>query len=241
MKMNKMYVVLLICSILSVKGYSQQKSDIGLTITNDKSSALMVEFRKPFAEKYHFIISASRGGDSFNEISNIMYANDTSVTERNYGKITSSSFLRIGVDRQIKTWMFYYGADLLLGYHSNERFSSSKTSTLDIDGIWKTNTYNGSAYFAEREFGGVKDHYFVSGLQLNVSMDVPLGDKFLLNLKYASQFAVYQYIKSTDRIDPLNEYGGYDKGGFSYDSRFSIGLKYKLGKKESSTAEDINL
>ena len=239
MKKTKTYAVLLFCSFFFVKGYTQDKSDIGLMITNDKSNAIMVEYRKPFGEKSHFKIGASIGADYFNSPFKVIDANDTIVIERYSGSMTSSSFLRIGVERQIKTSMFYYGVDLLLGYHSNERFSANEISTLDTYGNWQPKPFNETRYFEERVFGGVKDHYFVSGLQLNVSMDVPLGDKFLLNLQYASQFTIYQYIKSTDRIDPLNEYGGYGNGGFSYDGRFGIGLKYKLGKKESSPTEDL--
>ena len=231
MKKNKIYIVLLvICSILCVKGYSQQKSDIGLMITNDQLNALILEYRKPFSEKNHFKIGASFGGNDYNSPFKIIEANDTIVTERYSGNRTSYSFLRIGIDRQIKTSMFYYGIDFILGYHSNERFSANKISTLDIDGNWKSATHFGS--FEDREYAMIKDHFLIPGLQLHLSMDVPLGDKFLLNLQYASQFGIYKYIKSTDKVDPLNEYGGYGFGGFSYDGRFGIGLKYKLGNKK---------
>ena len=238
MKKNKMYVVLLICSILCIKGYSQEKSDIGLTITNDKSSALMLEFRKPFAEKYHFIISASRGGDIHNgNYGDILEVNDTMVIERRYNSINSSSFLRIGVERQIKTSMFYYGIDYVLGYQKKERSNGNYGRTL-IDGNWH-HWYAGSSTRA-------KDHYLVQGLQLHVSMDVPLGckERFLLNLQYAGSFYHLKYIKRTDINDPLNEFEMNTLSGWwkaYFDGRFSIGLKYKLGKKESSTAEDINL
>ena len=106
-------------------------------------------------------IGASFGGNSFNAPFKVIDANDTIVTERYYGNITSSSFLRIGIEHQIKTSMFYYGIDLLFGYHSNERYSANKTTTLDIDGNWNPQTYHGSSYFEDRAYATIKEHYFV--------------------------------------------------------------------------------
>ena len=203
----------------------------------------MVEFRKPFAEKYHFIISASHGGNAyFGKQMSILEANDTMVIIRSASDKDSYSFLRIGIERQIKTSMFYYGADFILGYRINEWLKGNDTYKLDNYGNWIRATPIEN--LENQQYATFKDHYLIPGLQLHVSMDVPLGskDRFLLNLRYAFQYGIYKHIKRTDINDPLNEFFGPFQHFSSYfDDRFSIGLKYKLGKKESSTAEDINL
>lgn len=215
--------------------FAQEGNDLGLIFSRNNYSNIGAEYRHGLTESSKLTAGAFYGSyssffGSFN--SKIISASDTSIVQRNYQSAHDCFSLRLGYEKEIIN-MFSLGGGLLLDYQRSFSGSNDTYTSIDSEGNWSYPTYYSNIYtgFGQNDstWAGVYHHYFKPGVQLYASMNIPLGDRFLLNLSAACAMQYWFYLGESNKHDPNNEFN-YEPGGiFSFDTRLNIGLRYKFG------------
>ena len=209
-------------------------SDIGVLLTTASYSRVGVEWRKPINEKWKFNLGAMYGSSSpfsFFNSGQIIDANDTLVTHRKYDSYSNYVYIMSGAEMQFGESMFSIFGNLMVGYRiTNQRYYNSYTSK-DSLGEW------GYPFptidYLDNDYATRNTHHIEPRIQIGFNMDVPIGKRFLLNLRVMNNLGTSFYLTSTKIQDPNNEFHDYSNSFYlNYDINAGIGLRYKFGVKK---------
>jgi hypothetical protein len=235
MQTLKKFTATFISLLFLAPSFAQEKGDLGLIISTSRYNKLALEYRKPFAEKYHFRLAATYGeiGNPFwyNQ-GQIIHVSDSIVVARSFYKNGYQTGLRFGVERQLKNSMFSVGTDLSVDYRQSRSTYRSRISYLQDDGSWEeglpTTVFEN---FDDPSNSRITRHYLVAGARLSLNMNIPLGKSFLLNLAASGTYGLPIYMGATRIQDPLDDFIGTPPSITEFDTRFSIGLRYIFGSR----------
>ena len=209
MKKSLALIVLITFALsLSFSSYGQRNTDIGLSLSSDKEQRFIFEYRKPIQEKWRLTLGAAYGNHTYRYSNVLASFTDTSITLEDYNSHVNKGSLRVGADRQIGNSIFSIGGDILLYYKSTY------------------NTYrNGLAF---------NIHYLGAGFQITGKMDVPINEKFHLNLFAGPALSVSSSFRIDNIVDPDSQIGFLADQpritSLDFNLVAGIGLKYALGK-----------
>lgn len=237
--MFKTRVLSFLLYLFITSSFAQAQSDLGLIFSRNNYGNIGLEYRHGINEKS--MVTAGVFYGSYNSYfsssgSKVISASDSIVILRKYHSAHDGFSLRLGYAKEVIN-MFSLGGHILLDYQRSYTGSNDIFTTKDIDGSWSLPTtynqytvYSGSPEITQdTTWAGVYHHYFKPGIQLYASMNIPLGDRFLLNLSAACAMQYWIYLGESQLHDPNNEFA-YDPGSiFSFDTRLNIGLRYKFG------------
>ena len=237
--MSNIRVFSLFLFLLAASSFGQNQSDIGLIFSRNNYGNIGLEYRHGISEKS--MVTAGVFYGSYNSYfsssgSKVISASDSIVIQRKYHSAHDGFSLRFGYEKEVIN-MFSLGGNILLDYQRSFAGSNDSFITKDPEGNWSyPSVYSMYTIHSEPQYStqdstwaGVYHHYFKPGVQLYASMNIPLGDRFLLNLSAACAMQYWIYMGESQLHDPNDEFA-YNPGSiFSFDTRLNIGLRYKFG------------
>jgi hypothetical protein len=144
----------------------------------------------------------------------------------------NNASVRIGADRQFGNSIFSIGADLILLYKSRLSYYYNEEYTIDSTGMNPPQYYSNYASF--NDFTMYKVHYLGAGLQITGKMDVPINERFSLNLfagpaaSLNTSFKINNIVDPNDELEFLNDQPRISTLDFNLVA--GIGLKFAVGK-----------
>jgi hypothetical protein len=212
--------------------FGQRTSDIGIGLSTDQQQRFIFEYRKPIKEKWRLTLGAVYGHYNYRSGGRIVAFSDSLAELQSSSSTVHKGSLRIGVDRQFGNSIFSIGTDLLLNYKSRYNYYHSLEYTQDTSGISLPYIYGG--YSPEGGFTAYRIHYLGAGLQITGKMDLPINDKFSLNLFVGPAISLNSSFKIDNIMDPNNELEYLNDmpriSTLDLDLVAGIGLKYAVGK-----------
>ena len=238
MKIFKITTTLTLMLMYQFSMFSQTTSDIGIFISTVNENKLKIEYRKPLNEKYNLKLGIGYGtnyssifsgsGDIYNATDSLIITHSKNYSESKFG-------LQIGLDRQIKSSPFFVGLDFIMSYKKSTYMLTERNYELNENGDWTYEYYNhsmnndfGGGYSIDSIYGHTNVHYIIPALQLSIGVDLPLNERFLVNLSFANSMGVAVNVGESYKSDPLNELGYLKSTVLVNRSQFGIGLRYKF-------------
>ena len=217
-----------------VPSYAQERGDLGLIFSTSRFGQLAVEYRKPFAEKYHFRMSAFYG-ESANSFwggnGQIISASDSVIVERNFFSYGLQTGLRFGAERQLGNSMFSIASDLSLDYRRSHSIYQNREQYLQENGSWSQQHVTSFSPFDVPTNSRITRHYLVPGARLSLNMNVPLGKCFLLNLSASGTFGLPIYMGASQVQDPEGDFIGTPPSTIDLNTFAGIGIRYIIGSR----------
>lgn len=235
MKLNKLVILSLALFALQTSR-AQDQLDLGLKVEKGQENQLILELRKPVAYKTRLNFGLTMATDHSLGGNIFLGANDTILSERHYYWNKSGTDLRIGVERQLRWPIFSVSGDVMLGYRlqSYSRFSSH--TGLNGNSYLLTELEN---FGYSPDYAAMDQHRFQPGLRAAFNMDLPINKKLTLTTNISHTLST-AFVLATNIIqDPLGEYAllsgpqQFNSYSLDFETRFTIGLRYKLGKEKT--------
>ena len=227
-------VGLLVICLTALNIHAQRTPDIGFQVSSNNDAKMILEYRVPVMEKWTFNLGTAYGQYSnWPSSGTIVHASDSTVTQRRYTSHMNMGTLRFGMERQMGTSMFSFGADIIVGYRNINRKYSNLEIVLDSSGNWNGPSIYHFTGSGDPDYAQSTSHYITPGIQVSAKMDIPLGNRFFLNLFANNLMSSDLKFSETKVIDPHGEFAGPDI--FTLDMQMSagIGLRYRFKGKES--------
>lgn len=209
--------------------YTFSQSDISiLTSTNDRNR-FTVEWRKPIFEKMNFKVGLTSGGSVYGFFQSAQFtdvSNDT-LRETYFSRSQNQFGIKLGVERQIKSSVFYYGLDVITGYQT--KYRNYYRIAKDVTQVYPSSAY----YYGVQDAEGNRiDKFITVDALASLGMNLKVSKRFLFNVSVGLGISSDTYLKESKRSDPLAYYNSAPRDVFSFDLSGTIGLRYKLFKPE---------
>lgn len=232
--MKTLQTILVLSSLLffSSQISAQSNPDLGVRLTTSDYSRFQLEFRKPLSEKYTFRIGSSLGLGNGYHYDVVSASNDSVVTMREKVQWGYYGDLRFGLERNLKWKNFSLHADLILGYRRIEHQNWNSFSMLDSNNVWTSLNYDPYNSGNPLDVAAKStEHYFGGGLCAGISYNIPLSNRFILNLNANYTGMVLFTVAYNETADLLNEFNDGSGTTFELYANAGIGLRYVFGKK----------
>ena len=233
------FLALCLCMMLSLVGYSQDslKHDIGLEASFLTSKRIGIDFRTSLNDHWRLRFGGYYGSQNSYpfDSGNIINVTDSVITRRKYQFNSNNFTIKVGGQRRFKTSLFSLTTDILLTYLNTRETYSNNFSILDSSGNWTDATYyqidNSNPVLGEDDAQVIR-HYLTPQIAVGVIMDVPIKRRFMLSLGVEGIAGTSLYLRSSDKVDPLNEFEEPSAGSFNFDFNMSasIAIRYRFGK-----------
>lgn len=216
--------------------FAQKNNDIGIQFSSIKQDRFTIDYRFGSREKLKFVIGASIGGQTEKFRPTYIEGDETYELSRSLRNTKKNVNLKFGFNRQLKESFFSFGANVLIGYEYKRVNRHNLYSRKDEDGIsWMV--YSSGDPEKDYEYvDGITSQPGIlgvrnlrTGLFTNLSADIPLGKKLLVNVNGGLYSGLNLFMSSTVHANPLNEFS-YDHGVSFYELYFhyGVGLRYIL-------------
>ncbi len=222
--------IIFCCFLFSIQLYSQDTKDIGILVSLEQSPRPMIEYRTPIKEGFKLKLGAYYGEQSnpFSYGGKLVEVSDDSIVERFFYSQSSIGKLMLGMEKQIKSSVFSYGADLLIGYRQSQNSYYNQTKSLTSDGDWEF--FSNIGPFNDLNTSRITRHYITPGVRVNMAMNVPVSDRFIFNFFLANTFDFNIHLDDTEVLDPQKEFSSSSDFAESFTS-IGFGLRYVLLSK----------
>ncbi len=218
-------------------GLGQVRQDLSLRYELGSDRQLILEHRAPFANKFMIITGLTYAGNGnvdgsypwWSQLPDIYNGSDTLIEMREPQVSRSGGDLRFGISRQIRWPIFSVRADVFSGYRREITDILSDYYEIQSSGTWISTSPPVSV--SNRALRTV--HRLNAGAMLSVHLDLPLGNRFFVNLFAAGSFTNNRVIAEEVVWDPLGEFTSPVWPGSSSDFnlRCGGGVRYRFGKE----------
>ena len=237
--------IFIIAFIFSFQSYAQDSLkinsfnyDASLTFpyfTSDENYRAKLEFRKSAKKNKHYKVSVNFSS-TYNDFSFLKKTSiDTILIERNFFDYTDRTYLQIGLDKTFgKNKLFIIGGGLLFGYQLSSRryLWDDQLKYIEESGVWSTDhTYESSDY--EPSIGIQDVHYTITGVELNIGVNIPLSTKWQIGIQASPRMIVAKSFKHTLEGDLVKVHDNLQPFNIKTDYNLDIALRYKLGKHKT--------
>lgn len=184
--------------------FSQSSPNLGLLISADKFERMSLQYRLPIKEKLRLNVSGTFGWENKFGNAYVTSFNDSVINFQRNNSNKQIAGLKIGIDRRLKESIFSIGTDLIF------RYTVQNNSILDEFIVQDSTTFETNSYvsnFNSIENAAIyKTYGWQSGIQLSIKADIPINEKFKLNL-YTSITGIVDVNSSVREIsDPNNKF-----------------------------------
>lgn len=218
-------------SLMCASSAFSQHSDIGLQLTSDYTQRIMLEYRLPFTDKWKFNLGASYGSDAYwNRYDYIVSASDSLVVERSFSGSDDYAGFRFGFERQFKESMFSISGEFQAQYRNSFRSYYDQETTKDsLTGEWRSiPTFYG--FNPGGSIPNVTYHYVIPSLTISGEINIPLGERFLVNAWLGAQVSSPIFIGESNRVDPDDVFNApIGVHYLNFNMPAGIGLRYVFG------------
>ncbi len=211
----------ILLSIIFSASFAQLKSDIGLRATVGYDKQVSFDYRWYNKDSLRFVVGADYVHTNiWPSNPQVVDASNTFVKfESRHESIARPNF-RFGIEKTLKKHPnVYFGVSVLTGYTQRNYHTSFHVDTLTENGQWQPKELDIDELPNTTSF---KEHFISAGGLLVIGWDVPITERFLINLNLAQTLTAEMQVGPTnpaqpERINLLNA-----------DTRLGLGLRYLL-------------
>lgn len=222
----------LLALILTASAFSQKTSDISFIFSTELQYAGSFEYRKPLNQKYTFKIGLLQGGSitpsPYSVEKQFTYVSDSLIIERSKNGMQNNTTLKFGLEKQMGTSLFSFGADILLGIGWNHESFHNTRNEMNDSGVWNVIQPTPENNLIVDNPTSRTTNYFKPGIQAHISLNVPLKDRFFIHLHFTPTLYSAIYMGESNKYDPLNEFDDNHPTTYELTTQMGVGLRYRF-------------
>ena len=233
---SKKINLLVIALLLTTVSFSQKEKDLGLLLSTQDLSRFGIEYRMQKTEQLKLKFAAfygQRNSSNLGGFANIYFVTDSAIYFRDNVNRSNNGAIQFGVERQMKSSIFSFSADLNVTYTQNQKKFLYTNRNLNLDNEWGNgwSTSDIDPLNPTIKSVEIKQHFIEPNLRFGFNINIPLSDELILSFSGISSIGIPIYMGATNRFDPNNEFGGNPPSIINTESLGIVGLRYVLGEK----------
>ncbi|MEX1002383.1 MAG: hypothetical protein WDZ35_09745 [Crocinitomicaceae bacterium] len=232
--MNILKTTLFITVCLSTYLCNAQKGvELGIHFSQNDTRKALLDVRFPLGEKYTLKVGGAYGYyRNWPGHSAVLHTTDTTYTQQSTYYSNYYGAFVIGASRQLGESVFSITSDLSVGVRHSKKGYNQSTYTLNEAGEWEYEPVSWSLLEPNPNGSEVINYHLYMGLFLGGTMNLPVGDRFVIELLLGSYNTYYTPVGQTIKSDNLNVVEPNDHSFFNFDALGSIGVRYKFLTKQ---------